>query len=307
MSNAPHTRGQIEIDGPASRIHRISGRGWNADETRKRVRRIPCFIRFPSVVPLNSSAFTLIELLVVIAIIAILAGLLLPALAGAKAKAQGTACMANVKQLSLAWFLYADDNDDLLVNNHGKPETTARRSTWANNVQDWGNSTDNIDTRLLTDSLLGPYAGRSAAVFKCPSDKSMSAAGPRIRSFSMNAMVGDPGELTNRFNPDYVQFFKVTQMPAPANIFVFLDEHPDTINDGFFVNRLGDYAWGNVPASYHNRAANFSFADGHTETHRWVVGDTVRPPVQGGVGGTIPASPTDDFEWLKERTSVRKP
>ena len=255
----------------------------------------------------GGTAFTLIELLVVIAIIAFLAAMLLPALSGAKARAQGTACMANVKQLSLAWFLYADDNGDLLVNNHGKPGTVAMRRTWANNVQDWGNSDDNTNLTLLKDSLLGPYTGRSAGVFKCPADKSLALNGPRIRSFSMNAMVGNPGELTNRFNPDYVQFFKIVQIPNPSHIFVFLDEHPDTINDGFFVNRLGDYAWGNLPASFHNRAANFSFADGHTETHRWIVGDTVRPPVPGGVGGAIVANPRMDFEWLKERTSVRKP
>jgi prepilin-type N-terminal cleavage/methylation domain-containing protein len=249
----------------------------------------------------HSPAFTLIELLVVIAIIAILAALLLPALGEAKGKAQAITCLNNVKQLSLAWFLYADDNEDRLVNNHGKPETTLKRNTWANNVQDWSGSDDNFNPIYVTDSLLGPYAGRSAPVFQCPSDKT-----GRIRSMAMNAMVGDPGELTNQFNPAYVQFFKTSDMPNPSDIFVFLDEHPDTINDGFFVNRLDNYQWGNLPASYHHRGTSFSFADGHTETHHWVVGGTIRPPVQGGVGGTIDASPPTDFQWVKDRTSVRK-
>jgi prepilin-type N-terminal cleavage/methylation domain-containing protein/prepilin-type processing-associated H-X9-DG protein len=248
----------------------------------------------------GSTAFTLIELLVVIAIIAILASLLLPALSQAKGKAQTARCVSNVRQLSTAWFLYTDDNDDRLVNNHGKPETTAKRNTWANNVEDWSNSDDNFNPIYVTDALLGPYAGRSAEVFKDPSDRT-----DRIRSMSMNAMVGDPGELTNRFNPDYVQYFTSGSIQNPANIFVFLDEHPDTINDGFFVNRLDDYQWGNLPASYHNGATAFSFADGHMETHRWVVGGTIRPPVQGAAAGAS-ASPSDDFEWLKQRTSVKK-
>jgi len=251
-------------------------------------------------------AFTLIELLVVIAIIGILASLLLPALSQAKGRASAAACLSNVKQLSLAWGLYADDNEGLLVNNHGKPETLAKRNTWANNVQGWAASDENVNEKLLTDALLGAYAGGNAKVYKCPADRFVSENGPYIRSYAMNAMVGNPGELTNRFNPDYMQFYQVTEMPDPSNIFVFMDEHPDTINDGFFVNRLNDPSWGNLPGSHHNRSANLSFADGHTEARRWVAWSTVRPPVRGGVGGTISASPSTDFDWLKDRTSVLK-
>jgi prepilin-type N-terminal cleavage/methylation domain-containing protein/prepilin-type processing-associated H-X9-DG protein len=258
-----------------------------------------CGIAYPG-------AFTLIELLVVIAIIAILAGLLLPVLARSKMKAEGIACDSNLRQLSLAWEMYADDNLDLLVNNYGKPQTTKTRNTWANNVEDWTNTDDNTNLTFVTDTLFSPYDSRSAKIFKCPSDRTPAANGPRIRSMSMNAMVGDPGNLVDHFNPLYVQFFKLSQMPDPSGIYVFLDEHPDTINDGFFVNRLEDYKWGNLPGSYHNGGVNLAFADGHFEAHRWMVADTVRPPVPGAVGSGFTATPPTDFEWLKLRTSVKK-
>jgi prepilin-type processing-associated H-X9-DG protein len=79
------------------------------------------------------------------------------------------------------------------------------------------------------------------------------------------------------------------------------------LNDGFFVNRLEDHNWGNVPGSYHNGAMNLSFVDGHLESHRWLVPDTVRPPRQGAARGGFPATPSTDFDWLKARTSVKKP
>jgi prepilin-type N-terminal cleavage/methylation domain-containing protein/prepilin-type processing-associated H-X9-DG protein len=250
-------------------------------------------------------AFTLIEVLVVIAIIALLAALLLPALAKSKTKAEAVTCANNLRQLSLAWTLYADDNGDWLVNNHGIPETRARRDPWANNVEDWLSSDDNTNVAYLTDSKLGPYANGSARIYKCPADRQPAPNGPRIRSMSMNAQVGDPGELTNRFNPLYIQFYRAAEITGPSGIFVFLDEHADTLNDGFFVNRLDDYAWGNLPGSYHNRAVNLAFADGHLESHRWVAPDTVRPVLRTKID-TFPAAPATDFEWLKARTSLRK-
>jgi prepilin-type processing-associated H-X9-DG protein len=164
---------------------------------------------------------------------------------------------------------------------------------------------ENTNPAYVLSGKLARYMNNNLGVYKCPADRSAAQNGPRLRSISMNAMVGDPLINPNRFNPTWLQILKVSAFPGPANFYVFLEEHPDTINDGYFVNRWDVIKWSNLPASWHNRAANMSWADGHVERHRWIA-DTVRPPVQGGVGSNgFTPSPATDYLWMRERTSIK--
>jgi len=265
--------------------------------------------------PDASGAFTLVELLVVIGLIGILAALLMPALGKAKSRAQGIACLSNTRQLGYAWILYANDHEDRLAYNlEGKASRTNRN--WVANVLTWGLDSDNTNTATITEASLGPYANRSLSIYRCPSDSVLSAEqrkegwSGRVRSYSMNAMVGDAGALTsagtNLNNPGYVQFFKMTTIPEPSHIFVFLDEHPDSIDDGYFLNQATKHEWHDLPASYHDGAAAFSFADGHALMRRWVVASTKAPAKPNAAPLPLYVSKTQlaDFNWVTDRMSV---
>ncbi|HEX4122241.1 MAG TPA: prepilin-type N-terminal cleavage/methylation domain-containing protein [Verrucomicrobiae bacterium] len=260
-------------------------------------------------------AFTLVELLVVVAIIGILAAMLLPALAASKARAQGIVCQNNNKSLVTAWVMYADDHSQMLPYNLAYEDAT-NKINWAAGILDWEVDSDDTNTANLTDAALGSYVARVSTIYRCPSDWALAplqrAAGwsSRVRSYSMNAAVGNVGSITasgvNSNNPGYMQFFKLTTIPTPARIFVFLDEHPDSIKDGYFVNHISYPEWYRLPASWHNGAATFSFADGHTETHAWKCPSTMPPSLPDQSG--LPFDATDDprdFNWVAAHTSMR--
>ncbi len=272
----------------------------------------------------RARGFTLIELLIVIAIIAILAALLLPALVRAREEGRGTISLNNLRQLSLAMHLYAGDHDDRLPYNMGVKETHETVSSgqylnWVNNVMSWELDAENTNTTLLTIGGLGPYVNGTAKTFKCPSDNVLSEAQrkagwkERVRSYSMNAMLGNAGEFMenggNKNNPGYKQFLRLADVPDPSRIFAFVEEHPDSIDDGYFLNRFQGYTWNDLPASCHNGKACFTFADGHAETRRWRNGGTTPPaqPDAAGLPRFILPGQRADFYWVLSRTSVLNP
>jgi len=273
-------------------------------------------------------AFTRTELIAVIATLFMLAVVSVARLGRAGAQNAAATCLDNHRALAAAWMGYANDHGGLLVNNLSTPDTEASLAAgtllnWANNIMLWGTSGPDAQTTtnlaLVATGALFPYLQSNLFAFKCPADTYLSpiqrAAGwhLRTRSYSMNGFMG-PSEIfrdpaitsgKNLLYPAFRQFLQLNSIPDPGGTFVSLDEHPDTISGGLFLNDPANSArWDDQPASYHDGGCSFSFADGHAQLHLWEFASTKSQVRYAFTSVVIPSGQNGDYNWVAARTAV---
>jgi competence protein ComGC len=265
-----------------------------------------------SALPPNSvSAFTLNELLVVTATCIVLAALALPATSSLKTKTDAAGCLANLHQLQIGWELYRADNNDIMIPSGPLNEPMASESWCGGNEESWNVASGNTNSAMLSASLMGRYVNSNALIFKCPADVVPSVNGQRVRSYSMNGQMG--AYYTQLFgglnyNAPYRTYIYGSDLtcPSPENAFIFIDESPYTMDDGYFQVSSGTPAFPELPASYIEGGGGLSFADGHAVIHMWQTPDVLIPVVPGlTAGGSFNevAATNSDWLWLTPLTS----
>ncbi len=282
--------------------------------------------------PAPIEAFTLIELLVVIAIIAILAALLFPVFDKGKQKALGLQCMNNLHEIGLGLKMYSDDNHSFFPINLAQADSVTTVNWVAGRMDD---PAENTNSAALVDSRYSQLAlyVKNPALYKCPSDRSTQYPGlqgpPRVRSYALSGAIGcsdlagDPrGAMDLQTYPppapatQWLVYAKENQMTGalgPSDVYTFVDEHPDSLNDGVFGNVMtssdsSTWVWfQDISAKWHNNSCPFAFADGHSETHRWpnpgLIPDvTYQYDLYGGSDETDP-----DVQWVSVHTTIPAP
>ena len=265
----------------------------------------------------QGDAFTLLELVVAITAAALLALLTVPSLARTGQSSKTIQCLNNHRQLARAWIMYCDDNEGKLPPN---PDISAIQTpAWVGGLLRWdlppaAPYPDNTNSILLSGALLGPYCNRCTTIYKCPEDVVPGVRGQRVRSVSMNGqmagvVIGNPQPI-NQYGGslNYFIFHKRYEInrPTPALAWVFIDEHADSIDDGFFrVDMSSTTTWPeDIPASYHGGRGILSFADGHAETKDWQDSSIKGLPVRAvHQSSPVTSNPNTDLLWLQTRTT----
>jgi len=251
----------------------------------------------------TEAAFTLLELVVVIGVLSIIAATILPSFSNGESRSPAFECLNHHRQLCNAWRMYAEDNSDRLVPNvHGGAAQGGAGAPpfgmgWVERWLDWTTRTDNTNVAFLIEPKyprLASYVKGATNLFKCPADRFLSAVQAnlrwqRVRSVSVNILVGESnaesGPIGNTSTYKHLRKLSEFLYPVPAEAYVFLDEHPDSINDPGFFSPSPTF-WVDVPAVYHHGGAAVGFADSHAEIHRWLGSLSNIMGFRGGIDGS---------------------
>ena len=246
--------------------------------------------------------------------------MLLPALAPAKSKAYAISCVSNLKQLQLGWQMYANDSQDYMLPN--APYGFAANQSWANapgGLMDWNNAQGNTNPIPYQQSILAPYMGNQLGVYKCPADNVPSQNGQRIRSYSMQSQVGNlycknlTLTVNNPGGTAYVKTTEVANCPGSSQTLIFVEENTcsllNSVCDGYLQVHSGKGTtadFPDVPGSYHKWSCGMSFADGHSELHKWST-SVLKIPSQANVSkNSILAGPNNaDWAWFRDHCSCQ--
>jgi prepilin-type N-terminal cleavage/methylation domain-containing protein/prepilin-type processing-associated H-X9-DG protein len=255
---------------------------------------------------------TLIELLVVIAVIGLLAALLLPSLSSAKANARQIACLNNLRQLEVAFQMYAADNGGSLDQNVAF--ATGFNASFGTNAWVYGDmklEQDATNSLLLKTGQLFSYAPQALA-FHCPADLTMSEGAPRVRSYAMNSWIGSAEMEAEEQETPFRVFIKDKDLAAgvPSAIWVFIDENVATLDDGWFLVTMNDSRpFAKLPADRHLNGYNLTFADGHAEFYRLRSATALIPESQSAAIAEAPQLeiPVGNVDWIKLKSVTTSP
>jgi prepilin-type N-terminal cleavage/methylation domain-containing protein/prepilin-type processing-associated H-X9-DG protein len=286
----------------------------------------------------SEPGFTLVELLVVIAVIALLMAILLPALGKARDQAKRVICLSSLKQLTLAWMAYADNNNGKIVNGAptnstvacpdcpAPPNTKAMPSAGRPNEIPWiGPAWADLDgtPTIPLDPIFQKCAMESGALWRYLRDaKSYRCPGgvkgeliTYIIVDSMNGIPDGPINFGSRGANAGVWTNSTFNIKKSAMRIVFIDEGKIT-PDSYAVNYSGSnfLKWFDPPMIRHSGGTTVSFADGHAELKKWSSKQTVDFGIKAEVSGLYNTYPNDslfgpatdatyqDLYWMQIRT-----